>query len=175
MSTSKNAEFHLTDDQIDDYLIGDLAADAAEHLEGCDPCLIRVAAAEAPLASFRAVSLAWSERRSATLPLQASVDAQPSWARRLAWGAAAVAAIAVGVALPAARHTSGQNVAVAAPAPAVQVVAAATESSDEQIAKDNQMLKAIDRELDASVESPAAFGLPVDNHSHGRARTSLPD
>jgi hypothetical protein len=176
MTPKTNTEFHLTEDQIDDCLIGDLAPEAAAHLEACSPCLTRVARAEEPLASFRAVSLAWSERRSATLPLQASASARPNWARRLAWGAAAAAAIAIGVAIPAVHHTSetsGQDVSVAASAAAVQVAAPA--SREEQIARDNQMLKAIDRELDASVESPASFGLPVDSHARSRTRTSLQD
>ena len=97
MNTPTN--FHLTDDQIDEFLIGDLSEEAVSHLAACDPCQVRVTAAEAPLASFRAVTLAWGERRSATMPLQTGSYTQPKWSHRLAWAVGA-AALAIGITLP---------------------------------------------------------------------------
>ena len=58
-----NTTMHLTEDQIDDVLMGDLAATTAAHLAACEACKLRVAEFEAPIASFKAVSLAWSERQ----------------------------------------------------------------------------------------------------------------
>ena len=185
MNSLPNGTMHLTDDQIDEYLMGDLSAEAAAHLEACDPCLLRVAEAEQPLASFRAVSLAWGERRSATLPLQEFAPVQPRWSRRFVWGTTAAAAIAMGVVAPSLRHSSASEVHVAvatAPVmstvPAAQVIApvqVAQISREEQISRDNQMLDAIDRELDASADTPAALGLAADSHSRPRNRSSLQD
>ena len=178
-----NSTPHLSEDQIDDLLIGDLAAEPTAHLAGCEPCQTRVADAQAPIASFKAVSLAWSERRSATLPPQFVRTASPAWHRHAAWAATASAVLLVGIAVPMAKQAARSTpVAATAPLakssaqsgvvtasvqPAVQpqpagarTVAASYSSQDEQIARDNRMLQAIDRELDASVQSPAdAFGI----------------
>ncbi|MES2392256.1 MAG: hypothetical protein V4555_11490 [Acidobacteriota bacterium] len=174
-----NSTMHLTDDQIDEYLMGDLSAEATAHLDACNPCLTRVAEVEQPLASFRAVSLAWSERRSATLPLQEFAPVRPRWTRRFVWGATAAAALVIGIVVPTlhAPAATETNVAVAAvaPAPVAPVVQVAHISREEQIARDNQMLQAIDRELNASVESPAALGLPVDGRSRGHNRSTMQD
>lgn len=171
---------HLTEDQIDDALMGDLAAEAAAHLEGCTGCAERLAEAKMPLASFKAVSTAWSERRSATLPVVVPQRAGLGARGRLAgWSVALSAALAVviGVPLmlhqdrgPAAEgpHGSGQ-MAQAVPAEAVGQPTAAVASStkagvreavaDEQISQDNAMLRDVNRELNASGQSPAALGL----------------
>jgi hypothetical protein len=135
-----------------------------------------VAAAEQPLASFRAVSLAWSERRSATLPLQEFAPSQPRWTRRLAWGATAAAALAFGIVVPGLhRPAASGTVAVAQVAAPTQVTPVAQLSRQEQIARDNQMLREIDRELDASVETPVALGLAAESGNRGHNRGSLRD
>jgi hypothetical protein len=95
------ANAHLSESQLDDLLIDGAAAlnrEAAAHLAGCAACRERAAAAAAPLAHFRDVSLAWAERRSATLPLRPA-QAAPAPAGRAVWAAAA-AALAVAIAFP---------------------------------------------------------------------------
>jgi len=177
-----NSTQHLTEDQIDDVLIGDLAAEPAAHLAGCDPCQERVAAAQAPIANFKAVSHAWSERRSATLPSAVPQHRSSSWQRYATWAATATAVLVVALVVPMSRHESHTTPAtpvattsaavtnstptmpvVVAAQPQIRTVAAARSTvqrpSEEQIARDNQMLQAIDMELDASVQSPAdVFG-----------------
>jgi len=185
-----NSTMHLTEDQIDDVLMGDVAAERAAHLAACEDCKLRVEEFETPIASFKAVSLAWSERRSATLPSKLVMPVSSAWQRGAGWAAAAV--LLVGIGVPVARHeTRGTQVvaskevslagsgvaAQAAVATAVResgpgVVAPASGKSAAQIARDNQMLQTIDRELDASVQSPAdAFGLEATggpSAGHGR-------
>jgi hypothetical protein len=178
---------HLTEDQIDDALIGDLCDTAAEHLAACESCTTLFAEAQSPLTSFRTVSIAWSERHSATLP-------QPSFSnaarpQRTAWGVAAASAVlALMAAVPGMqRHAneSANNAAVTVNTGAEQVAAVTTPamastiqpsiSNDEQITQDNQMLKAIDHELDASAEDPAMLGLqPMQSTGH-YATTSVRD
>ncbi len=183
----KSSATHLTDDQIDDHLIGDLAAEAAAHLSVCDHCLARVAEAEAPLASFREMSLAWGERRSAVLPSPVSPSALSSRRfTRAHWltGAAglATAAIVLAVAVPANSRpdapaaqtaTAAQPTALTpAPQPAVAIqtetlaalghtgIKSVTPvaATAEQIDRDNQMLQAISRELDEPRQADS-FGL----------------
>jgi hypothetical protein len=177
---------HLTEDQIDDALMGDLAAEAKSHLQGCPACAERLAAAEMPLASFKAVSTAWSERRSATLPAvvpqRAGFGARLGTQGRMAgWSAALSAALAVAIAVPVmlhegrgtvteGTHGSGQMAQVAPPEAAGQPELASAKSfakaasvrdarADEQISQDNAMLQDVNRELNASTQSQAALGL----------------
>jgi hypothetical protein len=178
---------HLTELQLDDALLGDLAPSASAHLAGCGPCSARLEQARAPLADFAALTLAWSERRSATLPLRSALDPASLRRPRLAWAVAASCALALGIAVPAlhlgpfhlADAPTAALPALAATDPAATDSAAtnpavtdsevtapaagqlAANSSDEQISRDNQMLREIDSELDAANASPAslvAFG-----------------
>jgi hypothetical protein len=168
----KNEIMHLTE--------ADLAPAAAAHLAACETCTARLREAQAPIAAFGSLSLAWSERRSATLP------AQPAFARvawRLPASAAAVcaAAMAIIVALPALHHRADaaapgsqasiqqpvQTAGIAVPtmtsmtsasaAYKTSPAAASLSTDDAQISRDNTMLRTIDQELEASAETPAAL------------------
>ncbi len=155
---------HLTEDQLDDALIGDLATQPAAHLAACEDCQMRLAEAGAPMAAFSAVSLAWSERRSATLPTPVP-SRTSAWLPRAIWAATATAVLAVGISVPSIRHELGfgnaeapQQTMIASTGPVDNPVAA----RDEQIANDNRMLENIDRELGASAPSPEQeYGLRV--------------
>jgi hypothetical protein len=146
---------HLTEDQLDDHLIGDLAEPAAAHLAACDLCATRVAQANSPLTSFQSVSLAWSERVSATAPIPSLSSARSLLERRLAWSMA-IAACAVGLGLTGLNHRLPPPVSVASSS-ASQTVA--TPPTEAQLSSDNQLLGTIDNELSVSAETPAALGL----------------
>jgi hypothetical protein len=177
---------HLNEEQIDDVLIGDAGTDVAAHLDACGECRERVAMASAPMESFAAVTLAWSERQSATMGVQAIKAGSAAWPHRLSWTLAAVVLIAVGLLLPMTAHDgrSGDKLAAKDAAPVATASAAETQesvrpvtepmmeqrakirtvaaerTSSAEVARDNRMLAAIHDELDASVQSPAdAFGL----------------
>ena len=173
---------HLSESDLESCLIGDAAPEAAAHLSGCAPCRAALAEMEAPLASFRAVTLAWSERRSATLPLNDLAVAQrraaSGWRQRMAVSAGLAAALAVGVAVPVLHHSRDVETPTAQTAPAARGIiqssvasrapqtvptetatAVPRESVAQQISRDNQMLRAIDAELDSRTESPATLGL----------------
>jgi hypothetical protein len=168
---------HLNEDELESVLIGDAAPEHTAHLAACEPCKAALAELEAPLAGFRAVTLAWSERRSATMPLRDLQAAQSRAAvagrKRFALSAGLAAALAIGVAVPVlhyeATHTdAAQSLPSAQAAATTETASAASEESpQQQIARDNQMLRAIDQELSSSVESPAALGL---QESTGRNR-----
>lgn len=165
---------HLSEEQIDDQLMGDLSGEAAAHLVDCEACSRRVAKAGAPIQGFRDVGTAWAERRSATMPIPSVQAGALVWQRRVGWAMTACALV-VGISLSGnerkvemlrASVQSAQSVdAVSATTARVAVVPVAVgngtvdETSAERYSGDNRMLKAIDSELDASVETPAAMGL----------------
>ena len=165
-------EEHLSDDQLDDHLLGDLAAAPAAHLAACALCNESAALAAAPIASFQAVSIAWSERRSATMPLPVLTGHGPVWQRRMVVAMSAFA-FAAGVALTNVSHKASVSTASAEAAPASTQTAPLVETASndatpqllsagaDRISADNRMLKAIDTELDASADSasPATLGL----------------
>jgi len=199
-----NFETHLSEEQLDDVLIGDPGVEATAHLADCATCKARVAALEGPIASFAAVSLAWSERQSATTSPRVVGAASSAWPRRTSWALAATCLLMIGFAIPMARHEERGTPAVASNEPRqtetakanapgqlsatqvsgstnsgsekvrVAVVMTAGHSADAQIARDNQMLQAIDRELDASVQSPSdAFGpMAIGGRSNGHGRNA---
>ena len=173
-----SAAHHLTPDQLDDHLIGDLAPAPATHLAACSLCAERVAAARSPLSSFQQVSTAWSERHSATLPIPIPSQ-RPSWQRHTAW-ATATLSMALGFAFINATHqfsilnapepapiastsprlTPVQPPLITAEAPAsAETASLAPAPRAVQIAADNHMLQAIDASLAPSADSPAALGL----------------
>jgi hypothetical protein len=184
---------HLTEDQIDELLMGSLetgeAARLREHAAGCEVCATQLVQVETPIASFKAVTLAWSERRSATMPVQpAAIHSGPRWGMGFAWGSIAAAALLCAV-IPMLRHEQNMRVqhaynaanmqgaappAVTAPAATVQPKNSTPARDDsahaevpenaQEIAKDNQLLAMVDEELNAPIDAPVATTL-------GRGRT----
>lgn len=151
---------HLSEDQIDDVLMGSLGENASGHLAACSACQRHVAAARLPIDSFKTLSLAWSERRSATMPV--GLLAGAARRRRVAWGATASALLAVMIVLPVGlrhsrRATTGDDMARSSATAVSEGQAGA--STDEQIARDNQMLNEIEREVNSSGVNPDTLGL----------------
>jgi hypothetical protein len=182
-----NNSLCLTDDQLDEVLIAgsvadaDLTAEAITHLSACDLCQERLAASGAPLAGFREVSLAWAERRSATMPRPAGIPAGARQGRRLAWASVATAVLAIGIAIPMAYERGNASPGTSSDAPSsvaalghtgISSVTPAAATPD-QIARDNQMLQEIDRALDAPTNTPAEYGLlPSSSRATTRARSA---
>ncbi|QMV19515.1 hypothetical protein GOB94_13080 [Granulicella sp. 5B5] len=158
---------HLSEEQIDEAMIGGLASEAGGHLNICPMCQERLVTARLPIESFKAVSLAWSERRSATMPvpLQTGLLESLGGHRRLAWGAAVAMLLAVLVTAPLElRHSGRMTVDDAAQMHTTNALGATgvvsgQQSTEEQIERDNQLLNEIDRELNTSGENPAELGL----------------
>lgn len=179
---------HLSEEQIDDQLMGDLSCEAAAHLAECVECSRRVAEAGAPIDGFRDVSTAWAERRSATMPIPRVQAGALVWQRRAGWAMTACALV-VGISLTGNERKAEMLRASVQAAQSVDAVSATTtkaaampvavasgaraEATAERYSGDNRMLKAIDTELDASVESPASMGLEtVSEQPRGQIGTS---
>jgi hypothetical protein len=181
---------HLTANQIDDQLIGDLAPAAAAHLATCSLCAEHVAAAASPIASFQQVSTAWSERRSATLPIPVPTQQRPIWQRHAAWATASLT-LAFGIAFINANNQFSLQTSAPQPAPAqtapsyipqqtiapslAQTASIAPSPRATQISADNHMLRAIDASFDPSADSPAAFGLTPAATQGNQPPTSIQD
>ena len=181
---------HLSDEQIDDQLMGDLDGVGAAHLAECAQCTQRVAEASEPIATFRDVTIAWSERRSATMPIPVVQAEVLVWQRRAGWAMTACALV-VGFSITntgrkmemlriseQSAQTAGASVATERVNVAVSVNRGVGEEvASEQYAGDNKMLKAIDNELDASTETPAAMGLETvsDQPRSQSVQTSVED
>ena len=165
---------HLSEEQIDDQLMGALSGEAATHLTECELCSQRVAEVETPIASFRDVSAAWAERRSATMPIPSVQAGALVWQRRVGWAMTACALV-VGISFTANERkvemlrastqslqsveTPSTTTSRVATVPTAVTHGAGDASAAEQYSGDNRMLKAIDSELDASIETPASMGL----------------
>jgi len=188
---------HLTEEQIDELLMGSLepgeAAGMREHAAGCAACAAQLAEIEAPLESFKAVTLAWSERRSATLPVRpAAKRAGARWGMGLAWGSLAAAALLAAV-IPVLRHeqdvrvekayhnatkTQGTSQTATTASGTVQPANPAAAQDDstgtdvpentQEIANDNRMLAMVDYELNAPIPAP---GSATQGHGHTRTNT----
>jgi anti-sigma factor RsiW len=189
---------HLTDDQIDELLMGSLEAGVAaqmrEHAEVCEACATRLAEIETPIASFKAVTLAWSDRRSATMPVRPARRAGARWGMGFAWGSVAAAVLLAAV-IPVLRHEQSVRVrdayihAIKLPSanqqpgtPAVAAVNSASakngsvqdDSTDtdvqenaQEIASDNRLLAMVDEELNAPIPAPGSA-----IQGRGQARTN---
>lgn len=189
---------HLTEEQIDELLMGSLssgeAAQMREHIAGCEACAAQLAEIEAPLANFNAVTLAWSERRSATMPVRpAPRRTAARFGMGFAWGSIAAAALLAAV-IPILRHEQNVRVqqaynktatqpapaATTAQSPAAPVNSASTQNDSadaavpenaQEIASDNRMLALVDEELNAPIPTPGSRrAIP----GRGRTQTTTP-
>jgi anti-sigma factor RsiW len=171
---------HLTEEQIDELLMGSLepaeAASLREHAATCEACASQLAELESHIASFKAVSLAWSERRSATLPVRpAAKRSGVRWGMGFVWGSVAAAALLAAI-IPVLRHEQNVRVQEAYNKARMQgtsqpAIAAQPANSDtaqysaadngvpenaQDIAKDNQLLAMVDAELNAPIPTPGS-------------------
>lgn len=148
---------HLSDSEIDDFIIGYLASGPAAHLAQCASCSERVASASSSLTSFQAVSATWSERRSAALPPPSAQAAKVLWHRHLAL---ALPCFVLICGLGILRSTYSRDRSVQ-PTPASSTLEATTVDVSRQqtgISADDEMLNAISANLDTDSDSPADLG-----------------
>jgi hypothetical protein len=155
---------HLTDDQLDEVLLGFASEEASEHAIACIACRERVAAFELQMLAFNRASSAWAEARSNSISRE--LNPRGSFARispTALWSAAAAAAFA---AIFGATVLQSQPRTPAHPSAAVAVVHNPHPASE--LASDDEMLNAIDSEF--GTPQPARFGLYQDTTSDALRR-----
>ncbi|MDE1154984.1 MAG: hypothetical protein PW735_04540 [Acidobacteriaceae bacterium] len=169
---------HLSEEQLDDLLIGEVSPEVEAHLAGCAVCRERLQEAEAPLASFREMSLAWAERRSVTMAAPRPEAQSGRVEHRFSWAMVMTGTLALAVAIPMLHHTRAsapqEEPALGALASTGHTSAlgpaSGLSSSQVQIAEDNAMLAEIDRALQQSDAPAASYGLESQSHHAESAR-----
>lgn len=137
---------HITDEQLTEYLSGKSLPAIDDHLAACDLCRQEIASMRASFRVFDHASMEWSERTQkvfGSTPRRA-----PSWRPAAAWVVACLAVIAA-VLLFGLLHRpvkTSQFARVNIPA--------STAGDTAELRQDNQLLTAIDKELDSSDLSP---------------------
>jgi hypothetical protein len=150
---------HLSEDDLDEILMGIGSPAQNAHLATCDPCGERYAAFAVPfqaqMSGYNQATLDWSEARSNTISRDLAAH-RPT--PRLTLGALRAATAAVVVALALGVHGGMRHSLQAADEAAAPVAAVAVAVDDQhEIASDNEMLQAIDSEI--GTPRPDRFGL----------------
>jgi hypothetical protein len=148
-----NFNAHLTEEALDDVLIGMGSEEAALHLAACPECRARVKEFSSEIALLDATSMAWNRQRAAQMS-----DPQPHTGvgriplATMGWVVAAVLLIAVAAPV---WHRLNQSKIGYVPPPAIQTPAVAqTGDSETQIAQDNALLRDVDAAINASEAPP---------------------
>lgn len=139
---SRDNQNHLSEETLNDVLIGLGSAEAQDHIARCAGCRARVEQFEAGVNLFNEASLAWSMAQPAGAPHAPSPYLRVR--RRLAlvaWAAVAVMFLAIGV--PFLRHPIQIHISGIAPAPV---------ESDAQIAEDNELMRAVNAAISPDVQ-----------------------
>ena len=166
---SMQSATHLTEEALDDLLIGLASVESEAHLAECAACRTKVQAFGAHLKAFNHASMAWSQSRAEALPAirpAASVKVKSIWTALAPLEWAAAAAVLLLLALPVWNRNQ-------LPVPVSSAVATpAAGDTEAQIAEDNDLLKSVDAALSTNDASPIAeYGLIDRPHSHSRARS----
>ena len=139
---------HLTEDDLNDALIGLTTPDQDAHLAACEACSAELASFRESMGVFNKASLAWSEARSNTMPLHPETR-RSSWLGPIGtWALSGALAFLVAFFLTSAIHHHDEMLQAKNPAAATEV------NREQEIATDNAMLAAINSELYRRVPSP---------------------
>ena len=149
---------HLTEDELDEILMGIADSAASSHAETCQVCAGRLTQFRAALGEFNHASLAWSEARSNSLTRDLRAHRlSPTLSRPALWSCVSAGVVAAALLLTAGleHHTAaGRNASMQASA----LAGSDYESSRQQeIAMDNEMLAAISSEIDHPTPIPSTL------------------
>jgi len=157
---------HLSEEAINDCLIGLGSPQSEAHLAVCGECSSRLKEFQMDMAMFNQATLAWSESR----PRRNQHAAPTPWIGRIAaspLGWALAAALLVAIGYPAWNHyrPAAHTASLAGP-PIVD--------SEAQIAQDNDLLQSVNVALNEDEESPVAvYHLSEAPHPRSKARSEL--
>jgi hypothetical protein len=142
---------HLSEAELDDVLIGCASDEAARHAAMCEACGAQIQPFQSSMTTFNEGTMAWAQAKSNTVSrdLSSARLSTAGW-QSLRWsmGVATTAALACVMALGLHGSPAGMD---AAQAPVEQT---ATSSSAQEIAADNEMLQAINSEMNTAAPAP---------------------
>ena len=158
------ATTHLSEESLDDVLIGLGSPESHAHLAACTECRAQVEAFQGDVRLFNAASMAWSENRPRSAPHRTHA--------RLAfgsWAAVSAALVLMAVAIWQHRPTPVPNhTTILQPMPV---------DSAAQIAQDNQLLEAVNAAISPDEDSPIdEYNIRVESplpHAKAHSRTRV--
>jgi hypothetical protein len=144
---------HITQEEMTELLMGTRTSTLDCHLQACAECRDELERVKSSLALFRTASHAWSERAaSKTSEMQQVISLPRATSYASWWKLAAVAAVLLIVFAAAYRikrtSPNGNTAKVTTPSTIT------TESSQNQIAQDNELLAQVNSEISESVPTP---------------------
>jgi len=160
---------HLSEEALNDVLIGMGPVEAEAHLARCVECRGKVEEFAGDVGLFNAATMAWSEARSVRqAPAgRMAVTARPAPVRRMPFalaGSAAASILAIVVAVSVG-HREGWFAPASNPNSAVVLP-----DSQAQIAQDNALMEAVSAAISPQEESPIdEYGLSDSHNKHGKA------
>lgn len=154
---------HLSDEALDDLLIGLGTSEDEEHLAHCAHCRARVEAFQGDMALLRQTTLDWSRVRAAALPSPIKAGIRHWHLSKMGW--AAVSLLLLVLVTPVMQHRTRES---SRPAPAL---ARQEAESEQQIAQDNALMQAVDTALNSDDAAPArAYHLSDRSQRRQKAR-----
>ena len=158
---------HLNDNQFAEYLLENKTnTTQAAHLLECSVCREELELFRSTVENFNSMTLAWSERRSATSPVYVTSKGASGWMSNWAWSMAIVMLLSVGTSM----HTRNEAKEVSS---TVQISVSNNLNSDAEIAKDNELMKAVNREISRKEPFPLlADNVPVPRYGRGVKKQS---
>lgn len=175
---------HLSEEALDDLLIGLGSAESEAHLAVCRVCSRHFEAFQSNLRTFNQASLAWSEDKSEAWPVPRPMNegasslglTTRSTARRrilipLSWAVATALLLVLGLQV---WNREQQPSLTGTPAADNSAQTAAHSDSEAQIAQDNQLLQSVNLALNSSEVSPfQEYGLGDDRQTRMQARPKV--
>jgi hypothetical protein len=155
MTNLNPALSHLTEDALNDFLIGTESNESAAHLASCAKCHAKLEDFQRSMEVFNMASISWSEAKSNALNRDLSQHHIPfRISSALAWACASLLILALtGTESLNLRHASNQasasGIHAADPRPGAGV------DREDEIASDNALLQQIDSEISTPEPSPA--------------------
>jgi predicted anti-sigma-YlaC factor YlaD len=158
---------HLSEEALDDVLIGLGTPESEAHLAVCGVCRGQLEEFHSKLQMFSQASLAWSEARPAkSFHTVTRLKHRHAMNASLGWALAATIFLLIGVPVWNHRHDSLPNFDLS--------TASAREDSAAQIAQDNDLLRSVNMALSATEASPLSeYNLSNGPHSHLKQRPEL--
>jgi hypothetical protein len=135
---------HLTDEQFASILAGDHSDQRVRfHVEGCVKCQRELTSLCAAIGELNYASLRWAEQRATRIEVPSRWVL--NWNAAPGWGATLAGVLIFGVAIGAHVQVNQQSAVVDRPAHPLAA------PSDDELAKDNNLMLSIDNELTEQV------------------------